>query len=612
MGTLKKTVPSLALLLLLLLGEGTLAFTTDTKISNFTVAKEKKQIIPGQVDINTYADNQAEFISTQAVKLSNSRNREEALKLFDRSIEIAQKLSSPSSKIATLSEIALKLSEARQTKRSSQIFNQAINLAQRKSQDFSEYEKLDALRNISIKMARAGFINRALDLGKKIPGNLPKAQVFNEVSVILLEAGKRQQSQKVLQQALQHAQRVTEKENSAYEANGSCANDKFDILSKIAANLSLQAQLNKALQVAQSVSGCSSANGEYTQDYQAWAFLGILNHLKRAEAIKQTWNASQKIKSMNERDMVWSGVAVKMAEIGETKFALSIAKTLQNSTQINNDIYDIRNFLPRERMLANIGIKLAQKRHFDAAMSVAQMMKDNNQALPELLRDAFPTPSPKTTVLVEIVQQMTSARQAAQAINLANNITESTDKTLVQIALADSLQKSGQQTQATQIFQNLSLPKTPEKPNDFNGYEAHRQVAIALAKAKQIDKFLEVSNSIQNSLAKESTLTDIAIQLADIGEIQPALNLIKFLDGEGSKLSVNNKVVMKLTELGQLEQALQIANSQKELDAALLSNLAEKFAFAGQKEQAIKTAEIISDEDFKAKTLAGVALVLAK
>jgi tetratricopeptide (TPR) repeat protein len=600
----KKNVPSLALLLFLVLGASPgVSIAGMAKIHGLDDSKKHNSMNLTGRDTTEIIPEQ--LISDLALKLRNAGNSQDALKLFDRALEMAEKIPETNVKVDVLSEVAVKLSQAGQKKRSSQIFDQVIKLVLRDVKESNDQE--EALRNTCIKLAQAGFSNKALDLGKTLPSNLRKAQAFNEISLILTEEGQRQQGQKVLQQALQYARRMTEKYTYSYQSNGSCANYKYEVLSKIAANLSFQAQLDKALQVAKGISGCSSANEESGEDYQAWAFLGILNHLRKVTDVKQTWNASQKIMFVHEKAIIWSDIAVKMADIGEIPFALSIGKKLATDITISSqvDALTIKTFVSRENSLAKIAIKLAQKQQFDAAMEIARTMTENSQFLPEL----FQSFSPKTSVLVEIVQQMAAGRKAPQALQLANNISDSTTKTLAQIAIAQELQKGGQQNLAAQILQDLSLPTRPTKTDDYQGYQPLSQVAVALVRAKQVERAIQIANSIQNSLAKESTLTDIAIQLADFGETQQALNLIKNLEGEGSKTSVYRKVAAKLLEQGKLEQALQIATSQKEPDIEIISKLAEKFAAVGKKEQAIKTAETIPQQDAKAKILAAIALL---
>lgn len=608
----KKFIPSLALLILLLLGETSVTSqTVNTKISDLNDSQHENLI-----DLTLKnTDNQIELISNLAVDLTNSGDSQDALKLFNKAVEIAKKISSPKEKIITLSDIAAKLAQAGQKKQSLEIFDQVSKLASKTSEDFSEYDREEVLRDITIKKARGGFIDKALESAKKLPSNLLKAQAFNEISLVLIEKGQRQQGNIVLQQALEYVKRITEKDNYYYEANGSCANYKHEVLSQIAKNLSLQAQLDKALKVAQGITACFSANGEYTQDYQAWAFLGILNNLKKSEAVKETWNATQKMSASHEKARVWSAIALQMADLGETEFALLIGKKLAVEippiTEANSGS-SIGEFFTRENSLAYIGIKLAQKQKFDGAMEIAEMMTANDSKLVGFLRDYFPSPAPKTTVLVEIAKNQAAVGKVSQALELANTIPESTSKTIAQIFIAEQLQKSGKQTQATQILQNLSLPTKPTKPDEFNAYNTHRQIAIALVQGKQIEMAFKLTNSIENKSEKQSILTDMVNELVNLGQIQQALKFVKSNEALVYKSSVNKNIATKYIERGELEKALQIVIAEKEEDTDILSKLTEKLAKAGKQEEALKVVETIKNEDLKAKMLGTIALTFIK
>jgi tetratricopeptide (TPR) repeat protein len=607
MESTKKYLPSLAFSLFLMLTQGTgVSAIASTKIDDLGHANIEVDLRDGNILNLVPEEAETELLLDLAVvpvkpdsNSNNSNNSVNALRLFERAIKIAQGIPFDSSKISTLSDIAVKLAKAGQKQRSLEIFDQVINLTQKTTKDFNEYQQEESLRNTSIKLAQAGFIDKALDFGKKLSSNLIKAHVFNEVSLILTENGQRSQAQQVLEQALQYARLISG--DYYYESNGSCANYKHEILSKIAANLSLQAQLNKALSIAQTISGCSSATGESTEEYQAWAFLGILNNLRQLEPIKQTWYASQKIRFSQEKTLVWSKIAVKMADMGETSFALSIGKKLAaeipSPTTINSD-YDIGTFFVRENSLAEIGIKLAQKQQFNGAMEIAQTLTEISY------------PKYKISVISEIAKQMAATKKLSQALQLIKNIPDKTTKTFVQISVANELQKNGQQTQAQQLFQILSLPKVPTKASSREDSQIFHDIVIALVAAKQTEKAMQLINSLEKNFDKESTLTDIAIQLADLGELPSALNLVKNLQGQGSKQSVNDKIIIKLIEQGKLEEALQILTSQSEPDISLVSQIAEKFASVGQKEKAIATVETITDKESQAKTLATIALTL--
>ncbi|AKG20587.1 tetratricopeptide repeat protein [Calothrix sp. 336/3] len=607
MESAKQYLPSLAISLFLILTQGVPAIGSERidegDDTNLKFSWQSRSITKDFPKADTFIND-----VKIAAEISNQQNSSlDTLKILEKSINIAQKIPDDDKKNQTLSEIAVKLAKAGEKQRSLQIFDQLIKLVNPKN--LSERE--EAIQNISIKMAQAGFVDQALDLGKKSPSNLIKAQTFNEISLILLEAGQISQAKKILEEALQYARLITG--NYYYEANGSCANYKNEVLSKIAINLSLQSQINQGLSIAQTISSCSSASGDYTQDYQAWAFLGILNHLQQVEPIKQTWYASQKISSPAEKAQVWSKIAIKMVDLGETSFALSIGKKLSREIPPVREISsysDINTFIVREKSLVEIGIKLAQKQKFSAGMEIAQTMIENKESLPELLQDYLSYPTPTNIVLIEIAKRMTEAKKLPDALKIINNMRDKNTKMIAQIAVADELQKSGKKSQAAQIFQALSLPQVPIKLSKYEDYHIFHKIAVALVMAKQTEKAMQLVNLMGNETAKESTLTDMGMQLADLGEIPLALNLVKKLPGAGSQQSVNRKIVGKLIEQGKLEQALQITISQLESDSSLISQIAEKFASGGKKEQAIATVEKITDQESQAKAFAAIALML--
>ncbi len=74
----------------------------------------------------------------------------------------------------------------------------------------------------------------------------------------------------------------------------------------------------------------------------------------------------------------------------------------------------------------------------------------------------------------------------------------------MQIAIANELQKSGQQTQAKQLFQTLSLPQTPTKASNREYSQIFHDIVIALVAAKQTEKAIQLINSIEKDFDQES------------------------------------------------------------------------------------------------------------
>jgi tetratricopeptide (TPR) repeat protein len=596
--------PPLALSLMLLLGSG----GTASAVATASQATPSRSVTPNQV----------ELLADLAVKLATSGNIEQALPLFERAVQVAEAIPNQDSKIKALSAIALKLAEVGQTQRSEQLFDRAVQLTKQTSAEFDLYSQGPALRDVIIQIAQAGQTERALQLSKTLASNFLKAQALNEIAVSLANKGQQQQAKQVLLEALQFAKGITG--DYAYESNGSCGNEKFEVLSKIAGNLSLLSQLETALQVAGSVSGCSSAAGESHQDYQAWAYLGILSHLAKVDQVKQTWKSAQTIESPLEQAIAWSAIALKLVDMGETPLALSVARKV---TEIRppkeyTSEWTQQNFQTKEGALRDIAIKLAQKQQFETAMQVVQGMTQSPQQASgstQGIDDLFPRPSIKDVTLREIAHQLALAGQVSQAVQMANGIPDTEAKALAVIAIARVLQKTGQETQASQLLQDLSLPPTPTKPNDYQGYQPRSRIAAALVTVGQTNRAIQMAQSIQDDSVKESTLTDIATQLANIGQVEPALKLANTLTFEGSRATVFNKVAAKLVELGQLDQAFQIASSLQGSPSSLqgterdklLADIANQFARSGKRSQALQAAEAIADDEVKAKTIAAIA-----
>ncbi|MEC4812213.1 MAG: tetratricopeptide repeat protein [Scytonema sp. PMC 1069.18] len=554
-----------------------------------------------------------ESLADLAVKLANTDNSEQAVALFERAIRIAEGIPNQGSKINALSAIALQLSEVGQAQRSEKLFEQAVQLTEETSPTFSKYEQEEALRNISVQIAQAGQTQRALQLAKEIPSDYRKAQALNDIAFTLIKNGQTQFAKPVLLEALQFAKGITG--DYAYESNGSCANYKFDVLSKIAGNLSLMSQLETALQIANSIEGCGSAGGEATQNYQAWAFVGILNHLAKVDQVQQTWKNAQAIKSPVEKAVTWSAIAVKLIDMGETSIALDIAKKLTKEipspTKLDSG-FKFKTYQAREDALRDIAVKLAEKQQFDAAEQIAQAMTEPAQ-LGLSPQDAFyllPTPSIKDSTLVEIIRQYAKAKKVPQALQLAKKIPDVEAKALAIIAVAKELQQTGEKAQAAKLLKDIPLPPTPKKSNDYQGYMSLSHVAIALVPVGQTDRAIKIAESLGSELMKESTLTDIGVQLADMGQIEPAMKIANSLKGAGSRAIVLNKVASMLTDDGQLDRAFEVASSfQGRETTKLLADIASKFACSGKRDRALKVAETIPDDEVKAIEIAEIASV---
>lgn len=295
----------------------------------------------------------APAIATGATTNIALDHRDDANKLFAKAVDIAQHLESENLQYEALLEIAtqmtqvgektltlktLALAEAKvrkdsnalskialqtanlgEQRRASTLFTQAIALAlnnprHTKNKD-ERYFNEENLVAVIAKMAEAGHFELALTSAPNVSDPLRRAEAFNAIATQLIARGKLEEAQAPLSEALKIAQRVSDGDISySYMSNGSCGNYKFEVLSNIAQNLSLLGQLERALTVATSTSGCSSASGDAQQAYRVWAYSGILKPIKDPKRVQNVWQSAQTIPpEYMDRGDVWGVVAIKLA-----------------------------------------------------------------------------------------------------------------------------------------------------------------------------------------------------------------------------------------------------------------------------------------------------------
>lgn len=591
------TFTPIAFLLLLMLG------ANQTKIA---VASPSLSIVKINHPVSF-----AENLITLGKEIAATGDVDIALQMFDRAVQMAETIEDKSSKINALSDIAIKLAEVGQTEKAKQLFDRAVQLTKQRDENFTLYQQEPALRDVAIKVAQAGLIEKALQLTKTISSNYRQAEALNAIAPILAEKGQLEPAKKILSEALQKARGITG--DYVYESNGSCGNDKFDILAKIAGNLSLLSQFKQALQVAQSVTGCSSASGESTEDYQTMAYLGILAHLANAEQVKQTWTSAQTMKNDIEKAEVWSAIAVKLAAMNETNLALSVAAKISQQipsiTKIDSGSA-MREFGVKEKALGDIAIKLAELGQFDAAKQVAQMIREltPQESAANQEFNSTDRPSIKSLIWVEIAHQLAKAKQVDMALQIAKSIQDREGKALAIIAIAQQLQQTGYPSPADKFFsQNLQLPPIPQG-NNFSGNQSIIRIVSALTKAGYIERGLQIANAINDSSSKEEALADIASQLTEIGQVDRALQIANTLTFPGFKERAFSKIASKYVELGQLEPALQAAkNLSDNTKDEILAKIADAFAKLGKTEEALQVSQTIASQEIKASAIANIA-----
>jgi tetratricopeptide (TPR) repeat protein len=601
---------------------------------------------------NPAFDRPADTIADLAVKLAATNNRQQALQLFDRSVSVALAVKDraerrtalvavaakmgtvgekeraftvleqavklvPEEDYLVLSAIAVDMAKLGKTQRALQLFNRAVKLHQKiAKKDYptqDSYFKDGQLVEIVINIAQAGQIKRALQITRTLPSPLSRAEAFNGIATTLIATGNIDSAKAPLSQALQIASKIADEDvRYTYLSNGSCGNQKFDLLVKVGQNLSLMAQFDQALKVATKIYGCGSANGESTQDYQVWAFTGILTHFTKIEQVKQTWNSASKITSNLEKAKIWSAIAIKLVEIGEIDLAFNIAEKIADKVPSGLTLDPPYTSGSKEPELTAIAFKLAEV-----------------------------GATPKSQELVERIDKAFRSEV----------------KALIAIPVAKKLYQQGQSDAAnTLLAQSLQLPQiTPDPQRGYDDYKLSQtrsireKIAIELAKIGQIDRALTITQSIREEYWEPNTLAQIASALAETGDVESAfklapkirtsVDLVNFIKTIAPKLTTKEQVSLalpildkiiadreiaaswkdeaiaviapKLIEVGESDRGLELAKTTKSADVWL--QVVQKLAKSGKISESLQIVEsLLENSPKKAEAIADLAVEAAR
>jgi tetratricopeptide (TPR) repeat protein len=556
--------------------------------------------------------------------------RDRAFQLFDQAVEIALNLKYPALRYETLLDIAQKMAEAGDRTRAlytlklaeaevpkdaialSEIalqtaklgkqqqalalFDKAVMLQQKYGgkDETERYYREENLVKIVEKMADALQFEAALAVTKRLSDKLRRAEALNAIATKLIALGKLEQAQSPLSEALTIAQRISDENISySYMSNGSCGNYKFEVLFKIAQNLSLMGQLEQALATA-TIYGCSSASGDDQQAYRVWAFSDILKPLKAPVQIRQAWQSAQTIKpEYMDRGNVWGEIAIKLAEVHETNLAYDTAQKLAK-IEFFDGLRNPADLSDRQKILQAIAMKLAKEGDIEKAQYLVKTIRPSDVEL-----------EAQAIILLEMANKLDSKTQAMSVKALQSQSVELTQRIVAQKSLNVTsndrrLEFRGQLakslTQRGQIDIALKLTNTVQTP-------AHRariisQVALALAKTGSVTRALTLVQSIEDAAVKNSALSDIASFLGAAGNSQPALDIAQMINDESRRIEALQKIIPNLRDRQQIEKVLSMAQallgkssiSQEQKDGMFIA-LANQFVKIGEIPAAIQIAK---------------------
>lgn len=605
----------------------------------------------GILSQNSSAYHPAEILTDLAVELAAADNLPQASQLFDRSVEVALAIEEPTERITTLkaiaakmsavgenpralavleqvvklvpkddylalSAIALDISKVGKKERSLQLFNRAIKLYQisikkaDRTQDL--YFRDSGLVNVIVNLAEAGQIKRALQVTQRLPSPLSKAEALNGIATALIAAGQIEAAKEPLDRSLQIASKIADDDiRYTYQSNGSCGNEKFALLVKIADNLSLLSQFDRALNIATKIYGCGSASGDYSADYQLAAFTAILNHFTNKERVKKTWNAARSTAIKGDKGPIWSAIALKLIDLGETNLAFNIAEKI--AAEVPSGITLYPPFIGgKEEELIKIAFQLAK--------------------IGDIER------SPK--IVEKIDQPFRSEVKALTAIPIAGKLYQQNRTEEANNLLSQSLQLPQINPDPQRSFDDYNLTKTRD---------IRRQIVVELVKIGQVERALQISQTINEEYWQKSVIAQISSTLAEKGDVATAfqvaqkisssVDLGEFLKTIAPKLTTKEQVesalqiaqkilvdreiadswkdeaialmAPKLIEVGEIDRGLQLAQTRKSEDVGI--NVARQLAKIGKPAQAWQILQSLPEKSSKkAEAIADLAVQLSK
>jgi hypothetical protein len=356
-------------------------------------------------------------------------------------------------------------------------------------------------------------------------------------------------------------------------------------------SLSLVSELDQALKVTESIWGCTSASGDWSQSYQAWAYLGILSQIETVQEVKIIWASAQRmpqapkvIPNPLERASTWSAIAVKLINLNENPLALSIAIEV---SQIPHPEYEILGFSEAQQSgLQEIAEAFAAKQQFEAALQVRDLIKN------DIIRNLL---------LQTITAQLARAGKLPEALKLANSISDATLRTKSKLIIVRNLNEIGLRVQAKTLFESLIPELTPEMAPEL---AAINESSLALEFVAKLDPAKQAS-----------IILDTIRQLIDVGQLESAQKLANSLEYIGPREDSLRAIAVEQIKLGQLDQALNLVLPLQDTFAfrdpitrtSLLVSIAQGFARSGQFAKALQAATAISKIPDRVAAIAAIA-----
>lgn len=482
---------------------------------------------------------------TQLCLSENHKDREnETENILNRALELAEKIEYIPAKAAALSAVAQALVKGGTKDRAADIANQVLGISPLTDDD--KRTKEGALRGIAQALVQVRERNRAIDVAncaltvaETIKNMRDKAYALSQLAQVLIEVGEKEKAVEVAIEALTAALAVEDEGN------------KGNVLAWVAPSLVSVGNFDQALAVVEAMEHKNYRVGVLRAIIQVLA--KAENKDKAANAANQALLIAQTVDNSQTKVDLFAKLALALFHIGqkETKDkaldvvdrALAITKTLENQETKALALNEIAQVLNEMGEQPN---RISALEIVEQALVVAERLsKEENKVW--VFRAVALT-------LIKIGELDKAIDIINRALDIAKEIEdENQADALLQVAYLFSL--LGNKDKAVDVA-NQALAAV----DHYNKAIALRRVIEVLAHAGDVERALEIGQTIGDDLNKAYGFSKVAQIFANAGLDKPTLQALGFaftsarlVDGRNMVFQVLERGATALAAIAQSE-----------------------------------------------------------
>jgi tetratricopeptide (TPR) repeat protein len=392
-------------------------------------------------------------------------------------LELANSITNEYKKVSAWSKLALHLNRVEQLPLAKSLFEQAFELAN----SFSDDQTLKY--NLTLDLLQAGQLQLALSTINSITTEFVRAKLLSQLALHLSQLGQTKHSEQVFDLALTIARSIT------WDYLQS------DVLAEIALRQGEAGQFQQAVDTAISISTNWQTIRVETLSKVACQ-LAQFGQIKLSQQLfEQALSLVNSIsKRLVLRDEVIARIVPQLTQAGQLQLALDLANSITRKS---------RRWW-RDKALEPIIVLLAQTGQLQHALELA---------------DALSDASYRRGILRQIALDLTQTGQLQHALEIINSIDVKIWRLDSLSELASVIWQGGQIELAQTILEQLITTIT-DLSDEWDREGCLHCLAPTLAQTGQIERALELANSISNSInnlyKRDQTLSKIALCLAQL------------------------------------------------------------------------------------------------